>query len=134
MTQYRAESASIRRVASADFCDAGRMASYGQTSHWKTVLFSVKDFVEVDEDMGMFLFELQETSVLIQSVELVALPNAPTYQEKIYRAYLSTGESVDLFQAHWDVPLSPESLVGLSVGAARQMRSEKMLAVALGQH
>ena len=114
--------------------DAGRMPSYGETSQWKTVLFSVKDLVKVDEDMGTFLFDLQETSVLIQSVELVALPNAPTYQEKIYRAHLSTGESVDLFQAHWDVPLSPESLIGLSVGAARQMRSEKMLAVALGQH
>ena len=114
--------------------DACRMSSYGETSQWKTVLFSVKDLVKVDEDMGTFLFDLQETSVLIQSVELVALPNAPTYQEKIYRAHLSTGESVDLFQAHWDVPLSPESLIGLSVGAARQMRSEKMLAVALGQH
>jgi len=72
--------------------------------------------------------------VLIQSVVLVALPDAPSYQEKIYRAQLATGVSVDLFQAHWDVPLPPESLVGLSVDAARQMRNERMLAIAQGQH
>jgi hypothetical protein len=28
----------------------------------------------------------------IQSVELVSLPDAPTWQEKIYRAHLDTGE------------------------------------------
>jgi hypothetical protein len=50
--------------------------------------------------------------VLIQSVELVALPGAPAYQEKIYRARLDTGDTIDLFQSHWDVPLPPESLVG----------------------
>lgn len=70
--------------------------------------------------------------MLIQSVELVALPNAPAYQEKVYRAHLSTGDAVDLFQAHWDVPLSPESLIGLSVQAARKLRNERMLAVAQG--
>ncbi len=72
--------------------------------------------------------------MLIQSVELVALPDAPTYQEKVYRARLDTGDSVDLFQAHWDVPLNPESLVGLSVQAARTMRNQKMLAIAQGHH
>jgi hypothetical protein len=71
--------------------------------------------------------------VLIQSVELVALPNAPSYQEKIYRARLDTGETVDLFQTHWDVPLPPESLVGLTVHAANHFRNQKMLAVAQGQ-
>jgi hypothetical protein len=28
--------------------------------------------------------------MIIESVELVALPNAPTYQEKIYRAHMDT--------------------------------------------
>ncbi len=70
--------------------------------------------------------------MVIQSVELVALPNAPAYQEKIYRARLETGDAVDLFQAHWDVPLSPESLIGMTVQAAREMRNQRMLAVALG--
>ncbi len=70
--------------------------------------------------------------MLIQSVEMVALPNAPAYQEKIYRAQLDTGAAVDLFQAHWDVPLAPESLVGLTVQAARTLRNEKMLAIAIG--
>ena len=70
--------------------------------------------------------------MLIQAVELVALPNAPAYQEKIYRALLDTGDAVDLFQAHWDVPLAPESLVGMTVQAARTLRNERMLAVALG--
>ncbi len=70
--------------------------------------------------------------MLIQSVEMVALPNAPAYQEKIYRARLDTGDAVDLFQAHWDVPLPPESLIGLTVQDARAMRNERMLAVALG--
>ena len=27
----------------------------------------------------------------IESVELVSLPNAPTWQEKVYRAHLDTG-------------------------------------------
>ncbi len=72
--------------------------------------------------------------MLIESVELVALPNAPAYQEKIYRARLATGEAIDLFQAHWDVPLPPESLVGLTVQQATQMRNAKMLAVAQGIH
>ncbi len=70
--------------------------------------------------------------MLIQSVEMVALPNAPAYQEKIYRARLDSGDAVDLFQAHWDVPLPPESLIGLTVQDARAMRNERMLAVALG--
>ena len=72
--------------------------------------------------------------MIIQSVELVALPNAPTYQEKIYRAHLDTGEDVDLFQQHWDVPLPPESLVGLSPNEARRVRAEKMLSIAAGMH
>jgi hypothetical protein len=72
--------------------------------------------------------------MIIQSVELVALPDAPAYQEKIYRAHLDTGEDVDLFQQHWDVPLPPESLVGLTPEEARHRRAEKMLAVAAGLH
>lgn len=70
--------------------------------------------------------------MLIQSVELVAMPDAPAYQEKIYRAHLETGVAVDLFQAHWDVALPPESLVGLTVQAAHKLRNDKMLAVAQG--
>lgn len=70
--------------------------------------------------------------MLIQSVDLVALPNAPAYQEKIYRAHLDSGDDVDLFQAHWDVPLPPESLVGLTVEEAQILRSKKMLAIAQG--
>ena len=72
--------------------------------------------------------------MFIQSVELVALPNAPTYQEKVYRAHLESGEDIDLFQAHWDVPLPPECLVGLTVSEAHKVRNEKMLAVAQGHH
>lgn len=71
--------------------------------------------------------------MLIQSVELVALPNAPAYQEKIYRTHLDTGETVDLFQTHWDVPLRPESLIGLTPEQAKRCRTEKMLA-ACGAH
>lgn len=72
--------------------------------------------------------------MIIESVELVALPNAPTYQEKIYRVKLDTGEDLDIFQAHWDVPLPPESLIGLTVGEAHRLRTQKMLAIAEGQH
>jgi hypothetical protein len=76
----------------------------------------------------------KEVPVIIQSVELVALPNAPAYQNKIYRAHMDTGEDVDLFQQHWDVLLPPESLVGLTPEEARRKRTEKMLAAAEGQH
>lgn len=69
----------------------------------------------------------------IQSVELISLPGAPSYQEKIYRAHLNTGEVVFLFQAHWDVPLPPEALVGLTVEEAKKLRVERMLASA-GMH
>ncbi len=72
--------------------------------------------------------------MLIQSIELVALPDAPAYQEKIYRARLESGDTVDLFQCHWDVPLPPESLIGLTVPDARVKRNLKMLSVAQGQH
>lgn len=72
--------------------------------------------------------------MIIKSVELVALPNAPAYQNKIYRAWMDTGEIVDLFQQHWDVLLPPESLVGLSPEEAQRKRNEKMLAVAEGCH
>lgn len=72
--------------------------------------------------------------MIIQSVELVAMPNAPAYQNKIYRAHLDTGEDIDLFQQHWDVPLPPESLVGLTPEEARRKRTERMLAVAEGRH
>ena len=71
--------------------------------------------------------------MIIESVELVALPNAPTYQEKIYRAHMDTGEDMDLFQAHWDVPLPPDTLVGLTVEQARMKSAERMLAAA-GAH
>ena len=72
--------------------------------------------------------------MIIQSVELVALPNAPAYQEKIYRAHMDTGEDVDLFQQHWDVQLPPESLVGLTVEEAWKKRTAKMIAAAGGSH
>lgn len=72
--------------------------------------------------------------MIIQSVELVSLPNAPAYQSKIYRAHLDTGEEIDLFQQLWDVPLSPESLVGLTPEEARRRRTAKVLAVAEGHH
>ncbi|HTY03578.1 MAG TPA: hypothetical protein VMC81_07595 [Rhodocyclaceae bacterium] len=72
--------------------------------------------------------------MIIQSVQLVSLPNAPTYQSKVYRAHMDTGEDIDLFQQHWDVPLSPESLVGLTPEEARRRRTERMLAVAGGRH
>jgi hypothetical protein len=77
---------------------------------------------------------LEDVSMVIESVELVALPNAPVWQEKIYRAHLDTGEDVDLFQQHWDVMLPPESLVGLTPEEAMRKRTEKMLAAAAGHH
>lgn len=77
---------------------------------------------------------LTEQKMIIKSVELVALPNAPAYQNKIYRAHLDTGDDIDLFQQHWDVLLPPESLVGLTPEEARKKRNEKMLAVAEGYH
>ena len=73
-------------------------------------------------------------AVVIESVELVALPNAPTWQEKVYRAHLDSGEDVDLFQNLWDVPISPESLVGLTPEEARKKRTEKVLATVRGNH
>jgi hypothetical protein len=68
--------------------------------------------------------------MIIESVALVSLPGAPAYQEKLYQAHMDTGEDVLLFQAHWDVPLPPESLVGLTVEEARRRRAERMLAAA----
>jgi hypothetical protein len=68
--------------------------------------------------------------MIIKFVELVAMPDAPAYQEKLYRARLDSGEVLDLFQQHWDVPLPPESLIGLTVEQARHKRTEKMLAAA----
>ncbi len=73
-------------------------------------------------------------TVVIESVELVALPNAPTWQEKVYRAHLDSGEDVDLFRNLWDVPISPESLVGLTPEEARKRRTEKVLAAVRGNH
>jgi len=73
------------------------------------------------------------TSMRIQSVELVSRPNAPAYEEKFYRAHLDSGESLDLFQQHWDVHLPPETLIGLTVEEAHCKRTEKMLA-ACGSH
>lgn len=76
----------------------------------------------------------EEFPMRIESVELVALPGAPSWQEKVYRAHLDNGEDMDLFQQHWDVPLPPESLVGLTVEEARKRRNERMFAVASGHH
>jgi hypothetical protein len=98
-----------------------------------TTLFHAKAF-HADDDERHSIPIFQETAVLIRSVELVALPGAPSYQEKVYRAHLDNGDEIDLFQAHWDVPLPPESLVGLSVKAARTLRNDRMLAVAQGYH
>lgn len=70
--------------------------------------------------------------MIIEAVELVSLPNAPAWQEKIYRAHLASGDDVDLFQSHWDVPLAPESLIGMTVQAARKLRIDKILAAATG--
>jgi hypothetical protein len=39
---------------------------------------------------------------------------------------------MDLFQQHWDVPLPPESLVGMTVEEARKKRNERMFAIASG--
>ena len=60
--------------------------------------------------------------MIIEAVELVTLPNAPAWQEKVYRARMDTGDAVDLFQQMWDVPLAPESLIGLTISEARQRR------------
>jgi hypothetical protein len=73
-------------------------------------------------------------NVLIESVELVAIPDAPAWQEKIYRAHLDSGEDIDLFQQMWDVPISPESLVGLTPEEARQKRTQKVIAAVSGNH
>jgi hypothetical protein len=73
-------------------------------------------------------------TVVIESVELVSVPNAPAWQEKVYRAHLDSGEDVDLFQSLWDVPISPESLVGLTPEEARKVRIEKVIAAASHSH
>jgi hypothetical protein len=73
-------------------------------------------------------------TVVIESVELVSVPNAPAWQEKVYRAHLDNGEDVDLFQSLWDVPISPESLVGLTPEEARKVRIEKVIAAASHSH
>ena len=73
-------------------------------------------------------------TVVIESVELVSVPNAPAWQEKVYRAHLDNGEDVDLFQSLWDVPISPESLVGLTPQEARKVRIEKVIAAASHSH
>jgi hypothetical protein len=74
----------------------------------------------------------QEESIVttIASVSLVDLPGAPVWQEKVYRALLSTGETVDLFPQHLDVPLPPGHLLGLTIPQARKLRNERMLAIA----
>jgi hypothetical protein len=72
--------------------------------------------------------------VVIESVELVSVPNAPAWQEKVYRAHLDSGEDVDLFQSLWDVPIAPESLVGLTPAEARKVRIEKVIAAASHSH
>jgi hypothetical protein len=73
-------------------------------------------------------------TVVIESVELVSAPNAPAWQEKVYRAHMDSGEDVDLFQSLWDIPISPESLVGLTPEEARKIRTEKVIAAASHSH
>lgn len=65
--------------------------------------------------------------MIIQSVELVSAPDAPEFQEKLYRARCDDGAEVELFRHHWDVDLPPESLVGLTIDEARCRRKERML-------
>jgi hypothetical protein len=72
--------------------------------------------------------------VVIESVELVSVPNAPAWQEKVYRAHMDSGEDVDLFQSLWDVPIAPESLVGLTPEEARKIRTAKVIATASHSH
>lgn len=72
--------------------------------------------------------------MVIESLELVSVPNAPAWQEKVYRAHLDSGEDVDLFQSLWDAPIAPESLVGLTPAKARQKRIKKVLADVHGNH
>ncbi len=109
------------------------MTGKSKVTQKNPVLFGVNPGPDPAQDSPVaYPYVLGETSVVIQSVELVSLPGAPAYQEKIYRARLASGDAVDLFQAHWDVPLPPELLIGLTVPAAREMRNERMLAVALG--
>ncbi len=72
--------------------------------------------------------------MVIESVELVSVPNAPAWQEKVFRAHLDSGEDVDLFQSLWDVPIQPESLVGLTPEEARKVRTEKVIAAASHSH
>ena len=76
----------------------------------------------------------------IDWIELIHLEETREYVKKVlsnvqvYRARLDTGEDMDLFQQHWDVPLPPESLVGLTVAEARKRRNERMFAIASGNH
>lgn len=70
--------------------------------------------------------------MIIEAVELVSLPDAPVWQEKIYRAHLDTGEDIDLFQEVWDLPLAPESLIGLTVSEAWAWRMSCIQAQAAG--
>jgi len=72
--------------------------------------------------------------MIIQSVELIARANAPSYEEKFYRAHFANGGMLVLFQQHWDVNLPPESLIGLTVEEAQRKRTEKMMAAAYGSH
>jgi hypothetical protein len=57
----------------------------------------------------------------------------PSTKKKSTAPTMDTGEDMDLFQAHWDVPLPPDTLVGLTVEEARRRRAERMLAAA-GAH
>lgn len=108
-------------------CIRGALEISTETRRGIAPIFPLKPVSRRAQDSNRFV---QEVHVIIQSVELVALPNAPVYQSKIYRAHLDTGEDVDLFQQHWDVPLPPESLVGLTPTEARRKRTERILRVA----
>jgi hypothetical protein len=70
--------------------------------------------------------------MIIQSVELVAMPNAIGFQNKLYHARLDNGEELDLFQHYGEVNLPPESLVGLTVEAAMRKRAVQMSVTTYG--
>lgn len=66
-------------------------AGEARTNSTITILFDTKASSPHDEDIEKSYLNHQENVVLIQSVELVALPDAPAYQEKVYRAHLDSG-------------------------------------------
>jgi hypothetical protein len=124
-----------RRIAGADFWPDPLNARFGSgNSRANLVDFRIAWAGARAQDTQNARTIKRTSSMRIQSVELVSLPNAPTWQEKVYRAHLENGEDMDLFQQHWDVPLPPETLIGLTVEEARIKRNERMFAIASGNH